>query len=145
MRHRFVASYAYDLPFGKASRWLKGWQTFGILQFQTGRPFTVALLPDFDNSNTGIDSLGFGANNRPNVVGNPQLSNPRRRVVQYLGFRDSALRHLRQLRPQMLEGPGSATVDLSLVKNTAIREKCHGAVPRRDIQCIQSHEFRLAG
>jgi hypothetical protein len=71
-----VASYAYDLPFGKASRWLKGWQTFGILQFQTGQPFTVDLLADDDNSNTGIDSLGFGANDRPNVFGNPKLSNP---------------------------------------------------------------------
>ena len=81
----FVASYAYDLPFGKGRAWLHdgwlsralgGWQTFGILQFQTGQPFTVALLPDDDNSNTGIDSLGFGANDRPNVVGNPRLSNP---------------------------------------------------------------------
>ena len=125
VRQRFVASYAYDLPFGKASRWLKGWQTFGILQFQTGQPFTVALLPNFDNSNTGIDSLGFGANDRPNVVGNPHLSNPTASaVVQHRGIRDSALRQLRQFRPQYSwTGPGMATVDLSLVKNTAIRER----------------------
>jgi hypothetical protein len=123
VRQRFVASYAYDLPFGKASRWLKGWQTFGILQFQSGRPFTVSLLPDDDNSNTGIDSLGFGANDRPNVVGNPRLSNPSANewfntsafvIPPYGSFGNSGR--------NTVEGPGMATVDLSLVKNTLIRE-----------------------
>ena len=124
VRHRFVASYAYDFPFGGSSRWLKGWQTFGILQFQTGQPFTVSLLPDFDNSNTGIDSLGFGANDRPNVVGNPRLSNPSANewfntsafaIPPYGTFGNSGR--------NTLEGPGMATVDLSLVKNTAIRDR----------------------
>lgn len=123
VRHRFVASYGYDLPFGKRSRWLKGWQTFGILQFQTGQPFTVALLPGDDNSNTGIDSLGFGANDRPNVVGNARLSNPTAAawfntaafaIPPYGSFGNSGR--------NTVEGPGMATVDLSLVKNTAIRE-----------------------
>jgi hypothetical protein len=35
---------------------------------QSGRPFTVALLPEIDNSNTGRANLGFGANDRPNRV-----------------------------------------------------------------------------
>jgi hypothetical protein len=123
VRHRFVASYAYDLPFRSASRWLKGWQTFGILQFQSGQPFTVDLLADDDNSNTGIDSLGFGANDRPNVVGNPQLSNPSANewfntaafvIPPYGSFGNSGR--------NTLTGPGMATVDLSLVKNTMIGE-----------------------
>ena len=124
VRQRFVASYAYDLPFRKSSRWLKGWQTFGILQFQTGQPFTVSLLPDFDNSNTGIDSLGFGANNRPNVAGNPRISNPSAAewfntaafaIPPYGTFGNSGR--------NTVTGPALATVDLSLVKNTAIRER----------------------
>ncbi len=124
VRHRFVASYTYDLPFGQASRWLKGWQTFGILQFQTGQPFTVDLLANNDNSNTGIDSLGFGANDRPNVLGNPKLPNPSANqwfntaafaIPPYGTFGNSGR--------NTVEGPGMATVDLSLVKNTAIRER----------------------
>jgi hypothetical protein len=107
-----------------ASRWLKGWQTFGILQFQTGQPFTVALLADDDNSNTGIDSLGFGANDRPNVVGNPKLPIPAANewfntsafaIPPYGSFGNSGR--------NTVEGPGMATVDLSLVKNTTIRER----------------------
>jgi len=124
VRQRFVASYGYDLPFGKRSRWLKGWQTFGILQFQTGEPFTVSLLADDDNSNTGIDSLGFGANDRPNVVGSPHLANPSANewfntsafaIPPYGSFGNSGR--------NTVTGPGMATVDLSLVKNTAIRER----------------------
>ena len=41
VRQRFTLSYGYDLPLGKG-RWLGGWQSFGVLTFQTGRPFTVA-------------------------------------------------------------------------------------------------------
>ncbi len=126
VRHRFVASYCYDLPFRSSSRWLKGWQTYGILQFQTGQPFTVALLPGNDNSNTGIDSLGFGANDRPNVVGNPHLSNPSATawfntaafaIPPYGSFGNSGR--------NTLEGPGTQTVDLSLVKNTVLRESAN--------------------
>jgi len=123
VRHRFVASYGYDLPFHSASRWIKGWQTFGILQLQTGQPFTVALLPDFDNSNTGIDSLGFGANNRPNMVGNSHVANPGpAQWFNTAAFAIPAYGSFGNGGRNTVEGPGLATVDLSLVKNTAIRE-----------------------
>ena len=93
IRQRFTLSYAYDLPVFKGHRWMGGWQSFGVLTFQTGQPFTVALLPDNDNTNTGISQLGFGANDRPNVAGNPRLSNPTPAgVVQHGGVRDPALR-----------------------------------------------------
>src|SRR6185436_6531901 len=84
VRHRFSASYTYDLPFGKGHAWLadrgwvstvlSGWQTSGMITMQSGRLFTVALLSDIDNSGTGRSILGFGANDRPNVVGNPDLA-----------------------------------------------------------------------
>jgi len=52
---------------------------------QSGRPFTVALLPENDNSNTGMASLGFGANNRPNRFP-PASCDPARRLVQIPRF-----------------------------------------------------------
>src|SRR5260370_3833351 len=57
-RHRFVNTYVYDLPFGRTRRWLQsgpgswilgGWQTSGILQLQTGFPFTINLTGDTAN------------------------------------------------------------------------------------------------
>ena len=84
--HRLSVSYVYDLPFRKGQRYvcddggwsqiLTGWQTSGIVTLQTGRPFTVALLREFDNSGTGISALGFGANDRPNIAGDPTLGQP---------------------------------------------------------------------
>lgn len=122
IRHRMSISYAYDLPF--RGKLLGGWQTFGILSFQTGQPFTVALLPDFDNSNTGRSNLGFGANDRPNVIRNPNLSKrtPERWfdtsafVIPPRGNFGNAGRNI-------VDGPGRQTVNVSVIKNTAITER----------------------
>src|SRR5207302_9251680 len=51
VRHRLAASYSYDLPLARSHRLLGGSQPFGVLQFQSGRPFTVAPRPDLDNCN----------------------------------------------------------------------------------------------
>jgi hypothetical protein len=125
---RLSLSYSYDLSSGHfGTRWARtlmgGWQTFGILTFQSGRPFTVALLPDDNNSNTGISILGFGANNRPNVVGNPHLANP----TPDLWFNTSAFAtapfgSFGNAGRNILNGPSLQTINLSLVKNTTVRE-----------------------
>jgi hypothetical protein len=133
VRHRFSLSYSYDIPFGRGrafladdgwvSTLLSGWQTLGIVTLQTGRPFTVALISELDRSNTGRSTLGFGANDRPNVVGNPELSDP----GPDLWFNTAAF----ALQPfgsfgdagrNILEGPGFQNVNASLLKNTALKE-----------------------
>ena len=134
VRHRLSASYSYDLPFGKGQRhladagWistvLSGWQSFGIVTFQSGRPFTVALLADIDNSGTGRSILGFGANDRPNVVGDPRLGqrsldrwfNPAAFAFPPRGSFGNAGRNI-------LDGPGYQNVNASLVKNTSLSER----------------------
>jgi hypothetical protein len=134
VRHRLSVSYAYDLPFGKGRAmlsnrgWLtslmSGWQTFGIVTVQTGRPFTVALLSEIDNSGTGRSSLGFGANDRPNVVGNPALD--RRTPEQWFdtsAFVFSAPGTFGNAGRNILEGPGYQNVNASLVKNTNFSER----------------------
>ena len=42
---------------------------FAVLSASSGRPFTVAVHPDIDISNTGRANLGFGSNDRPDLVG----------------------------------------------------------------------------
>ena len=91
VRHRFSVSFSYDLPFQ--------FTVAGIVAMQSGRPFTVALLPEVDNSNTGRSSLGFGANDRPNVTGNPALATQGPRpVVQYGGVLDAGVRRRSAMR-----------------------------------------------
>ena len=41
IRHRFVAGFTYDLPFLKGNRWLGGWVMSGVVQLQSGVPFSV--------------------------------------------------------------------------------------------------------
>ncbi len=134
VRHRLSLSYVYDLPFGKGRTYfgdngawstvLTGWQTAGIVTLQSGRPFTVALLREFDNSGTGISALGFGANDRPNLVGDPnagprtadQWFNTGAFVFPPQGTFGNAGRNI-------LNGPGFQSVNASLSKNTHLSER----------------------
>lgn len=134
VRHRLSVSYSYDLPFGKGrthladagwvSTLLSGWQSFGIVTLQSGRPFTVALVSELDNSGTGRSILGFGANDRPNIVGDSRLGqrspnqwfNTAAFVIPPQGTFGNAGRNI-------LEGPGYQNVNASLIKNTHLTEQ----------------------
>jgi hypothetical protein len=80
VRHRLTLSGLVEVPFGENRRWsddglmgaiLGDWDVFAVATGQSGRPFTVSVHPDIDISNTGRANLGFGANDRPNLVGDP--------------------------------------------------------------------------
>ena len=132
--HRLSASYAYALPFGRGRQYLaddgwlstvlSGWETFGIVTLQSGRPFTVALLSEIDNSGTGRSILGFGANDRPNLISNPELSNAT--TLQWFNtaaFAFPVPGTFGNAGRNILEGPGFQNVNASLVKNTALSER----------------------
>lgn len=133
VRHRLSLSYAYDFPFGKGrvlladNGWLTtaltGWQTYAVVTLQSGRPFTVALLPEIDNSNTGRSNLGFGANDRPDIVGSPGLEN--RGPDKWFNTAAFALPprgSFGNAGRNILDGPGFQNFNASLVKNTRLRE-----------------------
>ncbi|MBA3711502.1 MAG: TonB-dependent receptor [Pyrinomonadaceae bacterium] len=134
VRHRLSVSFAYDLPFGEGRAYLSdrgwlstvlsGWQSFGIVTLQTGRPFTVALLSEIDNSGTGRSSLGFGANDRPNAVADPRVSS--RTPEQW--FNASAFAFappgtFGNAGRNTFDGPGYQNINASLVKNTILSER----------------------
>lgn len=123
VRHRLSVSYSYDLPF--RSNWVvRGWQTNGLWSFQTGRPFTVALHPDNDNSNTGRAVLGFGANDRPNVVRSAELDKPTaQRWFDTSAFAVPARGTFGNAGRNILDGPGLAVVNASLLKTTQLTEQ----------------------
>lgn len=133
VRHRFSASYIYDLPFGKGRKYLSnsggwstllnGWQTAGIVTAQTGRPFTVALIREFDNSGTGFSALGFGANDRPNLVGDPRLPHGTpERWFNTAAFAFPAPGTFGNAGRNIVDGPGYQSVNASLIKNTSLTE-----------------------
>jgi hypothetical protein len=131
--HRFSMSYSYDLPFGKGKAFLDdggvvnailgGWQTLGVISLQTGRPFTVAILGEIDQSNTGRANLGFGFNDRPNMVGDAKLSDPTpSRWFNTSAFRFQPYGSFGSSGRNVLDGPGYQNINFSLVKNTALKD-----------------------
>jgi hypothetical protein len=123
VRQRFSLGYGYDLPLGKG-RLRGGWQTFGVWTFQRGRPFTVALLSDLDNSNTGRSSLGFGANDRPNVLRNASLAQPNAdRWFDTTAFAVPAFGSFGNAGRNILTGPGYRNINVSVIKTTDLSER----------------------
>jgi hypothetical protein len=91
---------------------------------QSGRPFTVALLPEIDISGTGRSILGFGANDRPNVIGNPALGNQTpQQWFNTAAFAFPTPGTFGDAGRNTIDGPGYQNVNASLVKNTALSER----------------------
>ncbi len=129
VRNRFVASAVWILPVGKGQPYLghaagfvggvvSGWQMNGILQLQSGLPFTVNETGDPANS-------GYVSNDeRPNRVGNGNLSNPTPNhwldtsafVLQPAGTLGNSGR-------DAVFQDGTKTVDFSLFKNNFFGER----------------------
>jgi hypothetical protein len=114
VRHRLSVSFSYELPLD--------FTVSGIVQMQSGRPFTVALLPEVDNSNTGRSSLGFGANDRPNVNGNATAGDPGpNQWFNTAAFSMPAYGTFGNAGRNILEGPGYRNVNLALLKRVPLR------------------------
>jgi hypothetical protein len=74
----FVASYIYELPVGKGKKVqpsnkivdgiIGGWQVSGVWTAKDGFPLAITTTTNNTNS--------FGGGQRPNLVGNPSISNP---------------------------------------------------------------------
>jgi hypothetical protein len=94
---------------------VSGWQLGAIATFQTGQPFT-AVLP-FDNPNVGEGTK------LPNLIGDP--NNGPKTVDNFFNtsaFAQPAPFTFGNERIDSIEGPGIKDVDISLVKNTLIKE-----------------------
>ena len=70
-RHILTLAYVWDLPLLKgqrlANKVLGGWQYSGIMNVQTGTPFSAIV----SNDNAGVAN-GLGSSSRPDLVGDPK-------------------------------------------------------------------------
>ena len=131
MRHRFVASYIWELPFGPGRRWLGdwrglaghvvgGWQIAGVTLFQTGQRFTPSFSGrDPSNTNT--------VGGRPDRVANGNLPKKERTLDRWFDVSAFVLPPANAGRfgnsgIGILEGPGTNNFDLGLSKNFYVRE-----------------------
>jgi carboxypeptidase family protein/TonB-dependent receptor-like protein len=127
LRHRFVATATYELPFAKSFTGAKrialaGWQVNGILVWNSGTPFSIT-----DNftgfANSVFNGIG-GGTTRPNQIASAGLPNPSNAeffnnnafVVPVLGTIGDSGRNT-------LYGPSFHYFTFSLFKDFPIRER----------------------
>ena len=120
MRHRFVTSAVYDLPFGRGrmvnidnrvlNAVLGGWQLNGILLIRSGTPFTPAL---------GTSTANTGAA-RPDRIGNGNLPSDQQSINNWFdktAFIAATPYNFGNAGRNILIGPGATNLDSSLFKN----------------------------
>jgi Carboxypeptidase regulatory-like domain len=130
MKHNFVASYSYQIPFERLfrapNRWTQGWALSGITRFSSGFPVTLVNLGD--NSLLGAEPNGvnnFGVDEPDFTPGPLKLnSNPRNGQPYF----DTSLFSLQPLGTpgtsarRFFYGPGINNYDMALLKNLKLTE-----------------------
>ncbi len=151
VRHRFVLSSTWELPFGTGRRWFRnglgaksfgGWQLASILTLQTGQPMT-ALLP------TALSGTQSNGTDRPDLVANPNLPYGHRDPSRW--FNTGAF----QLPPiffdalgpfsipgnegrNVITGPDFKNFDISLARHARLSERA-SLVLRADVFNLTNH------
>jgi hypothetical protein len=117
VRHRFVFSANYELPFFASSSSMAhalfgGWQINGIAQYHTGTPYTVT---------NGSARSNTGGTDRPNQISDPELANPT--IAQWFdvtAFVAQPINTVGNTGNNTLHGPSFKRIDLSLFKNVTL-------------------------
>ena len=126
VRHRFVSSILYELPFGAGRRHLTsgiggallgGWQISSIISISSGFPRNVTV--GTDRSNTG------GGQDRPNATGQDvELPGGERTVQRWFNtgaFVMQPAGTFGDVGRNTVTGPGITSVDASIIRNFRIR------------------------
>ncbi len=130
VKHNFVVSYEYQLPFDRLfhpDRLTQGWSLSGITRFATG--FPIAMINNGDNSLIGTNPNGINNSSidEPDYNGGPlHLNhNPRTNGNNYFdttAFSMNALGTPGNAKRRFFYGPGADNYDMAVTKNLPIRE-----------------------
>jgi hypothetical protein len=130
MRHNFVGSYTYRLPFAELfhadNRWTQSWSVSGITRFSTGFPVTLqnfadtSLIGTFGNgiNNLTVDELDF-APGALELNHNPRNGNP---YFNTSLFSLPPLGSIGNSGRRLFSGPGIDNYDLTVQKNWKLTE-----------------------
>jgi len=127
MRHNFVASYSWSLPFDRflgANRATQGWHLTGISRFNTGFPVSLKSSGDVALTNIGLDY--------PTQVAPIQRLNPRSASHAFFntsafannlscGYEDCGVTG--SAKQYLFHGPGTINTDAGVGKDTKITER----------------------
>jgi hypothetical protein len=121
IRHRFVTSGFYQLPFGKSAtfinHFIRNWQFSGIYSAQTGQPLTVTLSSDTSNT---------GATARPNRLADGNLPSDQRNIHHWFdssAFAAATCVCFGNSGRNIIRIPGFSDLDLSVIRDFYIHER----------------------
>jgi hypothetical protein len=134
-RNRFLASFLYELPFGKGQMFLSnsngflnrvvgGWELSGVALFQTGPFLTVATLND--PSGTGYNLFSYNGGRADTVKGaDPYAGQSLNQWINPAAFVDppNAIGRFGDSQNGAVVGPGTQAVSLSLIKRILLTER----------------------
>jgi hypothetical protein len=127
VRHVSTFSFLYELPFGSGKPMLdsegvlgkivSGWQTGGILSFQSGHPFTIR--------GGAVLNIPNVTDNRPNRVGDGDLPVDERTIERWFdkaAFAAPPPYTFGNSGKNIIDSPGRKNLDLIVLKSTEITE-----------------------
>jgi hypothetical protein len=110
MKHRLVFSGTYNLP-GRRWTLTRGWHLQAIGTMQSGTPLSAIVSAD-------VSGTGSPIMNRPNLVGNPNISNPTpSRFFDPAAFQIPEDGTFGNSGRNVIIGPGIRNVDLALARS----------------------------
>jgi hypothetical protein len=132
VRHRFVVSSIYELPFGHGKHFLGnasgvtnqvvgGWQLGNIVTISTGNWYTVL---DSNGNFANADGGAGGVSQRPDQIGDPNAKPcVPGTVFNTCAFADPPLGSFGNVGRNTIQGPGYRDWDCSIFKNFRTSEK----------------------
>jgi hypothetical protein len=115
MKHRLIFSSTYSLPANRFAL-TKGWQLQTVGTIQSGTPLSAIISAD-------VSGTGSPIVNRPNLVGNPNISNPTAlRFFNPGAFQIPAAGTFGNAGRNVIIGPGIANIDAAIVRSIRISD-----------------------
>jgi hypothetical protein len=130
LRHNFVASYTYELPFDylfrSDNRLTRGWKISGIADFTTGVPVQISESDDRSLLGSTGNSPVAGSPDEPELApGNLGGNHNPRHLQPYFNtslFSQEALGAIGNSPRRFFSGPGLDNWDLALLKDVKVTE-----------------------
>ena len=119
-RNNFTTFMTYEVPGSQHLRLLtEGWQVNGLMSFHGGLPFTIKASGDFSGTNEGNDrAVQIGSAKTGYQGQHPQAS-----WIDLSQFANPTAGTFGTTRRNAFYGPGFSDVDMSVFKNTRIKER----------------------
>ena len=156
-RQRFLATFLYELPFGKGKPFLSGsnglmdrlvggWELSGVLLFQTGPFMSVATLSDPCGCGYNVFNANGGRADTVSGV-SPYAGQSINQWINPAAFADpgTAIGRFGDASAGDVTGPGTKAVSLSLIKTVNVTERIRMKIGAQVANVFNHPNFAVPG